>query len=244
MSLLLLYEKYHKNIKTQKRVISLNNFTYQNILKNISKYIPNSGNVLDIGSATGTISFYFASKKLDVDGIELSKNAVKFANINKKLMSLKNVNFTNSSIENYIPNKKYDLIICLEVLEHIKNDKECLYKISRLMNVNAALIISVPSRNAPLFKLGLLNKFDKKVGHLRRYTILDIESKINLSGLKIVKVFKCEGIFRNILFTNNIFGFLIKFMKFSIINYIFTFFDNLSIPIFGESQIILICKKE
>ena len=62
------------------------------------------------------------------------------------------------------------------------------------MNVNAALIISVPSRNAPLFKLGLLNKFDKKKWDiLGRYTILDIESKINLSGLKIVKVFKCEG---------------------------------------------------
>jgi SAM-dependent methyltransferase len=239
-----LYEKYHQNIKLQKRIIFLHDFTYRNTLIKINKYIPASGNVLDIGSATGTISFYLGSKSLKVDGIELSRHAVKYANLNKQIFKLNNVNFINTSIENYKTGKKYDLITCFEVLEHLKNDRENLIKINGYMNKNSILAISVPSLNAPLYKLGLLNKFDKEVGHLRRYQMSEIKSLLNETGFVVVEEFKTEGILRNVLFTNNIFGLIVKFTRFNIINNIISYIDNLTVSIFGESQLILICKKK
>lgn len=239
-----LYEKYHHNIKLQKRIIFFHDFTYRNTLIKINKYIPASGNVLDIGSATGTISFYLGSKGLNIDGIELSRHAVKYANLNKQILKLNNVNFVNSSIENYKTSKKYDLITCFEVLEHLKNDRMNLIKINKFMNKNAILAISVPSLNAPLYKLRLLNKFDEKVGHLRRYQMNEIKSILYATGFNVIEEFKTEGILRSLLFTNKLFGFFIKFTRFKIINNLISYIDNYTISIFGESQLILICKKK
>lgn len=239
-----LYENYYNNIKLQKRIILPSDFTYKNTLNKIDKYIPDDGNVLDIGSATGTISFFFGAKGLIVDGIELSKNAVKYANLNKRFFALKCINFINTSIENYKTTKKYDLITCFEVLEHLDNDKDILKKISKYMNTKSILAISVPSDNAPLYKLGLLTKFDKKVGHLRRYSMNGIKSILKQSGYKVLEEFKTEGIIRSLLFSNRILGFFIKFTKFNILNNIISFFDLKTISIFGESQLILICRKK
>lgn len=241
---IILYEKYHQNIKLHKRVITPIDFTYRNTLEIINKYIPKKGNVFDIGSATGTISFYLASKGFTVEGVELSKNAVKYANLNKEIFGLKNISFFNATIEDFKSNKKYDLIICLEVLEHLKDDRKCLKKITSYLKKNSILVISVPSLNAPLYRLGLLNRFDNKVGHLRRYNLNNAKDLINSSGLQIVEEFKTEGVLRSILYTNSIAGLIIKFTRFNIINNLITYIDNMTIPIFGESQLILICRKK
>ena len=241
---IILYEKYHQNIKLHKRVITPLDFTYRNTLEIINKYIPKKGNVLDIGSATGTISFYLGSKGLNVDGIELSQNAVFYANKNKEAFGIKNIHFYRTSIETYESTKKYDLILCFEVLEHIQDDISALKKIVKLMHNNSYLVLTVPSLNAPLYRLGLLNRFDKKVGHLRRYNLNNVKDLINSSGLQTVEEFKTEGILRSILYTNSIVGLIIKFTRFNIINNLITYIDNMTIPIFRESQLIFICRKK
>ncbi len=238
-----LYENYHKGIKLQKYIVSETDFTYKNILSKISKYVLVGGNALDVGSATGTVSFFLASLGANVDGVELSKTAVKKAKLNKIIFSLKNVNFINSSFEKYEANKKYNLVTCLEVLEHLVNVDACLQKINKFMLKNSILIVSVPSKNAPLYKLGLLNSFDKKVGHLRRYSMREIRKVLNRSEFIILEQYKTEGILRNLLFTNNFLGIFIRSMKFSVLSRFFSFLDDKTIPLFGESQLILICKK-
>lgn len=239
-----LYEKYHKYIKLQRNIIKEDNFTYRNTLTIIQKYIPQNGKVLDIGSATGTISFYLGSRGLNVIGIEPSKNAVKYSRLNNRIFLLKNVNFLNMQLEMYKSKLKFDLITCFEVLEHLEDDMKCLRIIVEHMNSNSVLVITVPSTNAPLYKLGLLRTFDKEVGHLRRYSINTISSKVNNAGLRVKKVFKTEGIIRSLLFTNNLLGKLIRFTRFTFINNFVNYIDSFTISIFKESQLILICKKK
>lgn len=112
------------------------------------------------------------------------------------------------------------------------------------MSSNSVFAISVPSSNAPLYKMGLLKQFDKDVGHLRRYSMFEIKKLLSNTGFKILKKYKTEGIIRNLLFTNKILGFFVKFTRFNILNGIVTFFDDMTIKIFGESQLILICRKK
>lgn len=240
----LIYEKYHKNTRLQKSIIEKHDFTYKNILNAIENYIPNRGNVLDIGSGTGSISFYFASRSLNVDGIELSSNAVRYANLNKKRFKLENVNFKNISFERYQTFKKYDFITCFEVLEHVEDDIGCLKKIFGFMRDKSFLAISVPSDSAPLFRLGFLKDFDKRVGHLRRYSELRIKSLLLKSGFDIIDCVKSEGILRNLFFTNSFFGYFIKLTKFKILNSIISNLDNIFVNLFSESQLIIICKKK
>lgn len=237
-----LYENYHKNIRLQKRVITDNDFTYRNTLSYIKKYIPKLGNVLDIGSATGTISLYFASKGLMVDGIELSRNAVKFANLNKDKFGFNNVRFYNTSIEKFGLFRKYNLITCFEVLEHTKDDLKTLKLIRRRMNKDTFLIITVPSITAPLYQLGLLDNFDKEVGHLRRYSLNDIKLLFQKTKIKIVKIHKTEGVLRSALFTNNILNKFVKFTKINFVNNLIIYLDNFLLDYLPESQYILICK--
>jgi len=237
-----LYEKYHENIKPQKRVITESDFTYKNTLSCIMKYIPSKGNVLDIGSATGTIAFFFANKGLKVDGIELSKNAVKFANLNNKKFGFKKVKFYNTSVESFKSNKKYNLITCLEVLEHVEDDLKMLQKISKYMNKNSVLVISVPSINAPLYRLGLLSKFDREVGHLRRYSPSNIASLMKKTNIKIVKLYFTEGMLRSLLYTSPFLSKLLRLTRINLINYFISFIDKFFLYLFSESQIILIGK--
>ncbi len=238
-----LYENYHSKNKIHKKVIVGDEYTYRNIISILEKYLPKKGRVLDIGSATGTMSFFLASKGLIVDGIELSTNAVKDANKNKYLLNVKRVNFKNVTIENYENTKKYEVIICFEVLEHLKKDSIVLSKIYSIMKNNAIFAISVPSLNAPLYKLGLLKRFDKNVGHLRRYTANNLKYLLKDCGFKIIEIKKCEGIVRNIIFTNKYLGWITKLLYFKLFNNVATVIDNLTVSLFGESQIIIICKK-
>lgn len=240
----MLYDLYHRNVKLQKRVAKTNNFTYRNIFNRLNKYIPSNGNVLDVGSATGTVSFYLGAKGLSVDGVELSNIAVRHANLNKMKLSIHNVNFINLPIEKYETKKVYKLITCFEVLEHLRNDEAVLKKLSEFMNKESVLVISVPSKNAPLYRLGFLNGFEKKVGHLRRYNVNEIKRLMNKAGLRTVKVHKSEGIVRNLMFTKKLFGILIKFTKFNVVNNLLSTLDEISVLLFGESQIILIAKKK
>lgn len=238
-----IYQKYHSKSRLQRRVISENDFTYRNIINSISRYLVKGKKMLDIGSATGTLCFYFASKGLLVEGIELSKNAFKYANLNRANLGVKNVNFVNSSIEKFQTYKKYDIVTCFEVLEHLVDDVAALKKIRTMMGSNSVLVISVPSKNAPLYKFGFLNEFDKKVGHLRRYSDDEIKNILLTSGFKIIKLIKSESILRNILYTNKLFDPIIKITKFNMINNLLTNMDKFILKIFGESQIIITSKK-
>lgn len=237
-----LYENYHLGSKLQREVITYDNFTYRNTLDVIRKYISNKKTLLDIGSATGTISLLFASQGMVVDGIEISENGYRAANLNKNKLKIKGVKFHNKSIEEFKTNKKYDLILCLEVIEHIVDDAECLRKITKFMNKDSVLIISVPSQNAPLFKLGLLTKFDKKVGHLRRYSLTKLRCLLESSNLKILEEYEKEGLIRSLLYSNPILGMLIRLTRFSIFNNLFTVLDKISLKLFNESQLIIVCK--
>jgi len=176
--------------------------------------------------------------------VELSKNAVKNARLNKKMFGFKDLYFYNTSVESFKTKKKYKLIMCFEVLEHLKNDVMCLNVIKKCMDNNSILAISVPSLTAPLYRLGLLKKFDIEVGHLRRYSIDSIRNTVDASGFEIIEVLETEGLLRNLLFTNKKLSMFVKFMKFDFVNNFFTYFDNKSVSIFGASQLILIIKKK
>lgn len=238
------YNSFHKNTKKQFKIISSNNFTYRHIIRYIHKYLKNDkAKVLDIGCGAGTVCFYIANKGNRVVGFDISTKAIKACNESARAMGLdklakfKVINFPNQSIDD-----EFDLIIFSEVIEHLKDDNLALKRIYNMLNRNGIVIITTPSRNAPLCKLGYAKGFDKRVGHLRRYTIEDLSKQCRSAGFRIVETNKIEGILRNFLFLSPYAGKLVRFIKFFISD-IVTFIDNLTIPIFGESNIIIVARK-
>lgn len=241
----ILYEKYHSNRKVSKKTITKHNFTYRNLVEIIDKYSGKSKKVLDIGCGVGTVDFYLESRAKSVTGIDISKKGIVTARESLKIMKLeKNIIFKQMEFPKNAPASKFDLIICSEVLEHLKNDKKAVSRIYNLLNKNGIVIASSPSQNAPLYKLGLLKGFDKKVGHIRRYTVNSFANLFRKSGFGIIEIKKKEGIFRNFLFTNFIGGLVLRIVNKEPFSDIVTFVDNITIPVFGESQLYIIAKKK
>lgn len=238
------YDKYYKNRKIQQRVIENKNYTYRYILKSIDPFLKKKIEVLDIGCGVGTVDFYLARNSKLVTGVDYSYKAINIAKLNaEKLGISKNLKFYQKKFpEQKIPGK-YDMVLCLEVLEHLKNDKFVAEKIKNLLSKNGIAFFSVPSLNSPLYKLGLAKWHDERVGHQRRYTAEALAALVKTSGLKIIKVEKKESVLRNILFSFPLFSIMVRVAnRFSIISDILTFFDNI-LSVFGEGQIILVAKK-
>ncbi len=237
------YEKFHKNPSIQTYIITRNNFTYKIILEIIDKYLNSTKKILDIGCGVGTLSLYLANKGNSVDGIDISNNAIKACKDSANILKLnKNTNFRVMKFPEQIPNKKFDFILFIEVIEHLENDQLALKKIFTLLKKGGIVILSTPSRNAPLYKLGLASKFDKEVGHLRRYTVDELESKCKKVGFEVIEIKKTEGLVRNFLYLNPLAGRFIRFIKFFMVDVVL-FIDTISLNLFGESDIFLILRR-
>ncbi|HKC04916.1 MAG TPA: class I SAM-dependent methyltransferase [Patescibacteria group bacterium] len=241
----LLYERYHSKRKTQKRVISDNDFTYLSILKLLQKYGIKDKDILDIGCGVGTIDLYLAKNGAKVFGIDISHKGIIIAKENaKKLHMTENLEFKVFNFPYKIPLAKYDIIICSEILEHIKDDKLAVKKMVSLLRPKGIIIASSPSYQSLLYRYGKLKKFDEEVGHLRRYNERSYKSLFINVGLRIKELKKIQGFLRDFLFTNKIGGFLLRFINKWPFSIIFTFLDDLTIPFFGESNIILVAQRK
>ncbi|KKQ96256.1 MAG: hypothetical protein A3G66_04115 [Candidatus Levybacteria bacterium RIFCSPLOWO2_12_FULL_39_17] len=236
------YDIFHKTTSIQTKIINNNNFTYRILLKEINKLLDGHEKILDIGCGAGTLSLYYASKDHNVLGIDISKKAVDTAKESAAFLGLKKVKFQQADFPNKIPKEKFDFVIFSEVLEHLEDDQLALDQINNTLYPGGIMFLSTPSIKAPLHRLNLTKKFDKEVGHLRRYSIEELSRLINKSGFRILEVKKSEGVLRNFLFINPVAGKFVRFIKFFLSDVV-TFVDNLTIPIFGESNYIVVAKK-
>ena len=197
-------------------------------------------NILDYGCGVGTIDFYLASNGHKVLGLDISNTAIDSCRLSAMAMGLnKSAKF---EITGRKLNDKYDLILCSEVIEHVPGDVSLIKRLSKRLKKGGKLLISTPSENAPLFKLGLASNFDKRVGHVRRYNQEKLVKLIDETGLKITKIKLVEGILRNSLFVFPTFGVIVKFLKGPLSDLTETI-DSILVKLFGESNIFVIIKK-
>ena len=115
------------------------------------------------------------SKKISL--YEQSKKLFEF--LKKKYRTINKIRVYNKYLK---PTKeKYDTILYLDVLEHIKQPKKELKNVFRSLKKGGKLILTLPAYQH------LFSQFDKDVGHYRRYSIktfLNEMRGINYSNLK------------------------------------------------------------
>ncbi|MBL7036531.1 class I SAM-dependent methyltransferase [Candidatus Microgenomates bacterium] len=239
------YDDWHNNSTLQKKIIGEKNFTYRHFLEKVIPNIKKSTELLDVGCGVGTIDFFLAKKVKKVVGIDVSENSIKIAQRNAKLLNLeKNLVYMVMNFPEDVPNMKFDLVVCSEVLEHLKDDSKAVVQIYSLLKRGGVSIISVPLNSAPLYKLGLMGGFDKKVGHLRRYSVEEVVDLLENNGFKIKKTFLVEGMFRNFLFTHRIGNFFVRVAnRFSFVSDIYTAIDVWLGKLLGFSDVYIIAKK-
>lgn len=78
-----------------------------------------------------------------------------------------------------IQNKKFDLILMMDVLEHIEDDKAYIQTVKNLLDDNGIIVLTVPA----FMKLYSLH--DRELKHFRRYDRHMLKDVFKGSGLKI-----------------------------------------------------------
>ena len=118
-------------------------------------------NILDFGSGSG-VNIKMLSKFGFVNIYEPHE-------LTNKYLKEKFNNKNKYKILKDLDNSKFDLIVMADVLEHIKNDKKIIKKLSKNLNKEGHILLTVPAYNF------LFSKKDEILGHFRRYKKREIK---------------------------------------------------------------------
>ncbi len=109
-------------------------------LKNKSK--PLSGiNILDIGCGGGLLSEPMSRMGANVTGIDASDKNIKIAKLHSKKSKLK-INYLCSSPEKLKIKKKFDVILNMEIVEHVEDIDFFLKSCSKLLKKNGLMFVA------------------------------------------------------------------------------------------------------
>ena len=157
----------------------------------IKKFI--KGNVLEVGAGIGsfTRNCMGLAEKLTLSEVDANNYLI----IKEKFKN-KKIRVSNKITEKL--NDTFNTIMYLNVLEHIKDDKNEILGALKKLEKNGHLIILVPAHNK------LFSKFDKAVGHFRRYE-KNFFKNLNLKNCKIKKLIYLDSLGYCLYYLNKIF---------------------------------------
>ena len=114
----------------------INNFKLKN------KFRPLSGiNILDIGCGGGLLSEPMSRMGANVTGIDASDKNIKIAKLHSKKNKLK-INYLCSSPEKLNITKKFDVILNMEIVEHVEDIDFFLKSCSKLLKKNGLMFVA------------------------------------------------------------------------------------------------------
>ncbi|MHC4544016.1 MAG: class I SAM-dependent methyltransferase [Planctomycetota bacterium] len=99
---------------------------------------------VDIGCGTGEFLLRAKDKFDELVGIDNNENAINFAK--EKIKNTSKIRLINSKDDKIpYPDEYFDTATCLDVLEHMRDSKECLREIRRVLRPKSQLIVTVPN---------------------------------------------------------------------------------------------------
>jgi len=137
-------------------------------------------NILEIGCGTGNITKYLpGSRKITcVDKSELfvKHMRIDYPEIDFHVLDISDEKAFDGKI-------LFDTIICVNVLEHIKDDMKALSNMHRLLSSGGRLLLYVPSQQ------WVYGTLDKHLGHHRRYVKNELVRKASAAGFEVKTVY-------------------------------------------------------
>jgi len=236
-------------------------YQHQKVYKFCQPQITNK-EVLEIGSGNGFGAYYLSKFSKKYTAIDKDVESIKKSRLKYKRQKL---NFIPIDFNNYKSDNKFDVVILLQVVEHISDYTSFLKKAIKLLKKKGILIISTPNKitqayNENPFHCQEFSKCDLK--EILRKFDLDVEffglfgnkEVINYEYIKreqVVNLFKIDFLFLRRLLPRTIRQFLFSlasFLRFRLsvskqkkinINSYFIDTNNIDTAI----DIICICKK-
>ena len=103
-------------------------------------------NILDIGCGGGILSEPIARMGGKVTGIDVSKKNIEVAKAHAHKMGMK-INYINSALEQMDFKNSFDVIVNMEVIEHVANPKLFIQNCARVLKKNGFMFIATINKN-------------------------------------------------------------------------------------------------
>ena len=148
--------------------------------------------ILDLGCGGGLVCEPLVKLGAKVTGIDFIKKNIETARHHAKISKL-NITYINQDLSSIKLNKQYDVILMLEVIEHLHNWKNVVTKIIKYLKPNGKIIFSTINRtiHSKIFAIILAEKILKWVPkNTHDYTKLvkpkELISFLNKSNMEII----------------------------------------------------------
>lgn len=139
------------------------------------------GNILELGSGIGNISDYlirdFSNVSLSDYNLDYCATLKAKYHLNRNLKAILSIDLQDPDFRknNAHLKESFDSIILLNVIEHLQDDEHCIDYCHFLLKEGGNLIVLAPAYSF------LYSKFDKEIGHYRRYTTQSLSGLIQKS---------------------------------------------------------------
>ncbi|MBI5449257.1 class I SAM-dependent methyltransferase [Candidatus Gottesmanbacteria bacterium] len=144
------------------------------------------GHILEVGCGIGNFT-----PALSTFGHVWSIDIDSHATTHTKMKVSRHVKVGHGNIEQntyFFKQRKFETIVCLNVLEHIKDDAKAMRNMANLLVPGGYLILLVPIH--PF----LFGSIDTAIGHYRRYTSSAVTKLLQQAGLSTVKKKKLNAL--------------------------------------------------
>jgi len=140
------------------------------------------GRALEIGAGIGTFSHHLLPHVASLDVLEPSQHLVPV--LQSTFKNTEKASVHSQSLEDFLQHNQqnYDVIVMVNVLEHIEDDKAALQGLWQRLNPGGHLLIYVPA--LPF----LYSQFDRQIGHFRRYTRPVLRECLEAASFQILKI--------------------------------------------------------
>jgi len=150
------------------------------------------GRVLEVGSGRGNMTRFllrkdfFVASDIDEEHLQL---------LRRQFEALPNARIERLDLGDFDPTlfagDRIDTIVCLNVLEHVQDDRAALDRMRDVLQPGGRLVLLVPSY--PFLYCG----FDRAIGHYRRYSRRSLAAAVEKAGFKVIhrEAFNFLGIF-------------------------------------------------
>jgi ubiquinone/menaquinone biosynthesis C-methylase UbiE len=136
--------------------------------------------VLEIGAGAGNLSRFL----LDRDAVILTDYEAEYLHLlRRRFGAYENVEIRPLDLDTFraddLSGTSIDSVVCLNVLEHIKDDRRVLAELYRVLEPGGVLVVLVPAHPR------LYSDLDRNLGHHRRYTEAELRARFEEAGFVV-----------------------------------------------------------
>lgn len=153
--------------------------------------LPGPLRTLDAGCGSGAFTMYASRIGNEAVGVDINDEDIRKAEVRARLLGLSDVEFVRGDLQNLgeVTDAlgQFDQVICMEVIEHIEDDRRVVADLASLLRPGGRLLITTPSQDRRGLLGRRLSEHEHGGGHVRSgYSHDELRELCEGCGLDVV----------------------------------------------------------